>query len=121
MKKAGRFLKRWLANSLKMGSVIPSSPALCRHIAAFIRRGPEEVAAEIGTGTGMIGHALLAAGVPPERLVVVEIVRDMAEHLRRVLPGVTVIDGDAFDLPKRLHGKVGTVICGIPRVMLPIA
>lgn len=123
VKNAGLFLKRWLANPLQMGSVIPSSPALCQRIAAHISRGPEEVVLELGAGTGVISRALLAAGVPAERLVVVEIVRDMADHLRAVLPGVTVIQGDAFDLPRalpeRLHGKIGTAICGIPLVMLP--
>jgi phosphatidylethanolamine/phosphatidyl-N-methylethanolamine N-methyltransferase len=125
VKNTGLFLKRWLANPLQMGSVIPSSPALCRRIAALVRRGPEGVVVELGAGTGVISRALLTAGVPPERLVVVEIVRDMADHLRRVLPGVTVIQGDAFDLaralPERLRGKVGTAICGIPLVMLPLA
>lgn len=119
------FLKRWLANPLQMGSVIPSSPALCRKIAALVERREDEVVVELGAGTGVISRALLAAGVPPERLVVVEIVRDMADHLRRVLPGVNVIQGDAFDLakalPERMHGKVGTAICGIPLVMLPLA
>ena len=118
------FLKRWLANPLQMGSVIPSSPALCRKIAALVERREDEVVVELGAGTGVISRALLAAGVPPERLVVVEIVRDMADHLRRVLPGVNVIQGDAFDLakalPERMHGKVGTAICGIPLVMLPL-
>jgi phosphatidylethanolamine/phosphatidyl-N-methylethanolamine N-methyltransferase len=119
------FLKRWLANPLQMGSVIPSSPALCRKIAALVERRGDEVVVELGAGTGVISRALLAAGVPPERLVVVEIVRDMAEHLRSVLPGVNVIQGDAFELakalPDRMHGKVGTAICGIPLVMLPLA
>jgi phosphatidylethanolamine/phosphatidyl-N-methylethanolamine N-methyltransferase len=118
------FLRRWLANPLQMGSVIPSSPALCRRIAALVERRPDEVVVELGAGTGVISRALLAAGVPPERLVVVEIVPDMADHLRRVLTGVNVIEGDAFDLgealPAALHGKVGTAICGIPLVMLPL-
>ena len=121
---AGLFFRRWLANPLQMGSIIPSSPSLCRRIAALVRRAEDEVVVELGAGTGVISKALLAAGVPPERLVVVEIVRDMAEHLRQVLPGVKVIQGDAFelarDLPDALHGKVGTAICGIPLVMLPL-
>jgi len=120
---ASLFFRRWLANPLQMGSIIPSSPSLCRRIAAHVRRKEDEVVVELGAGTGVISKALLAAGVPPEKLVVVEIVRDMAEHLRQVLPGVNVIQGDAFDLaralPERLHGKVGTAICGIPLVMLP--
>lgn len=121
---AGLFFRRWLANPLQMGSIIPSSPSLCRRIAALVSHAEDEVVVELGAGTGVISRALLAAGVPPERLVVVEIVPDMAEHLRRVLPGVNVIQGDAFelarDLPERLHGKVGTAICGIPLVLLPL-
>jgi phosphatidylethanolamine/phosphatidyl-N-methylethanolamine N-methyltransferase len=123
VKNTGLFLRRWLANPLQMGSVIPSSPALCRRIAALVERAADEVVVELGAGTGVISRALLAAGVPADRLVVIEIVRDMADHLRQVLPGVNVIQGDAFelarDLPERLHGKVGTAICGIPLVMLP--
>jgi phosphatidylethanolamine/phosphatidyl-N-methylethanolamine N-methyltransferase len=124
VKNTALFLKRWLANPLQMGSVIPSSPALCRRIASLAACGPDEVVVELGAGTGVISRALLDAGLPPERLVVVEIVRDMADHLRSALPGVNVIQGDAFELakalPARMHGKVGTAICGIPLVMLPL-
>jgi phosphatidylethanolamine/phosphatidyl-N-methylethanolamine N-methyltransferase len=120
---AGLFFRRWLANPLQMGSVIPSSPSLCRRIAALVARVGDEVVVELGAGTGVVSRALLASGVPPERLVVVEIVPEMAEHLRRVLPGVNVVTGDAFELgrvlPARWHGKVGTAICGIPLVLLP--
>ena len=78
---------------------------------------------ELGAGTGVISQALLAGGFPAERLYVVEIVPDMAAHLRRVLPGVNVIEGDARSLPSLIpehwHGRVGTVVCGIPLVLLP--
>ncbi|MBP0463275.1 phosphoethanolamine methyltransferase [Roseomonas sp. PWR1] len=118
------FLRRWLANPLQMGSLVPSSPALGKKIAALIERGPDEVVVELGAGTGAISRALLDGGVPPERLVVVEIVPEMAEHLSRALPGVTVVQGDAFALadalPAALHGRIGTAICGIPLVLLPI-
>lgn len=121
---AGLFFRRWLANPLQMGSVIPSSPTLCRRIAQLVERKDDEVVLELGAGTGVISRALLAAGVPAEKLVVVEIVRDMADHLRSVLPGVNVICGDAFELaralPERMHGKIGTAICGIPLVLLPL-
>jgi len=119
----GLFFRRWLANPLQMGSVIPSSPALCRRIARLVARAEDEFVVELGAGTGVVSRALLAAGVPAERLVVVEIVPDMAAHLRGVLPGVNVICGDAFELAKALptswHGKIGTAICGIPLVLLP--
>ena len=118
------FFRRWLANPLQMGSVVPSSAALCDRIVRHTTRAGEEVVVELGAGTGVISRALLEAGLPPERLIVVEIVPDMARHLRLVLPGATVIEGDARALPSlvppRWHGRIGTVICGIPLVLLPV-
>ncbi len=119
------FLRRWLANPLQMGSIIPSSPALCRRIVAAIRRAPDEAVLELGAGTGVIGRALLESGLPPARLIVVEIVPEMAAHLRQVLPGALVIEGDARRLPDLLPrtwlGRIGSVVCGIPLVLLPLA
>ncbi len=137
------FLRRWLANPLQMGSVVPSSPSLCRRVVAAVRRDinnsavrrdianaavrrrDDEAVLELGAGTGVIGRALLASGLPPERLIVAEIVPEMAAHLRRVLPGALVVEGDARRLPELVppawHGRIGSVICGIPLVLLPLA
>jgi phosphatidylethanolamine/phosphatidyl-N-methylethanolamine N-methyltransferase len=118
------FFRRWIANPLQMGSIVPSSPMLCGRVVAQTRRAADEVVVELGAGTGVISRALLDSGLPPERLWVVEIVPDMAAHLRRVLPGVNVVEGDARLLPDLLpanvKGKIGTVICGIPLVLLPV-
>jgi phosphatidylethanolamine/phosphatidyl-N-methylethanolamine N-methyltransferase len=117
------FFRRWLANPLQMGSVIPSSSALCQRIVKHTRRAADEAVLELGAGTGVVSRALLAGGVPPERLIVVEIVPEMADHLRAVLPGVEVLEGDAKDLPDLLpnhwHGRIGSVVCGIPLLLLP--
>ena len=121
---AGLFFRRWLRNPLQMGSILPSSPALCQRIARAVERTPEQYVLELGAGTGVVSRALLASGVPANRLVVVEIVPEMAEYLRAALPGVNVICGDAFalkgTLPAHMHGQIGTAICGIPLVMLPL-
>lgn len=118
------FFRRWLANPLQMGSVIPSSDSLCARLVRAVRCKSDEIVVELGAGTGVISQALLRSGLPPERLALVEIVPDMARHLRRQLPGVTVIEGDARDLaqllPAQWHGQVGTVICGVPLVLLPL-
>lgn len=116
------FLRRWFANPLQMGSIIPSSPALCRRIARHADWSEDSDVVELGAGTGAVSRALLAAGLPPRRLHVVEIVPSMADHLRDTLPGARVIEGDAMDLPRLVRpGRVGTIICGIPMVLLPLA
>jgi phosphatidylethanolamine/phosphatidyl-N-methylethanolamine N-methyltransferase len=121
---AGLFFRRWLANPLQMGSIVPSSAALCRRIVAQTHYAEDEAVLELGAGTGVISKALLEGGLQPERLFVVEIVRDMANHLREQLPGANVIEGDARRLPALIpsewHGKIGTVVVGIPLVLLPV-
>jgi phosphatidylethanolamine/phosphatidyl-N-methylethanolamine N-methyltransferase len=94
------FFRRWLANPLQMGSVIPSSASLRDRIVRHTGRAADEAVVEPGAGTGVISSALLRSGLPPERLIVVEIVPDMARHLRHVLPGASVIEGDARSLPR---------------------
>jgi phosphatidylethanolamine/phosphatidyl-N-methylethanolamine N-methyltransferase len=122
---AGLFFRRWMANPLQMGSIVPSSPALCKRIAAQTCYGDDEIVVELGAGTGVISRALIDSGLPPDRLYVVEIVPDMAEHLRAALPGVNVVQGDARRLPnlipQKYHGRIGTVVVGIPLVLLPLA
>ncbi len=122
---AGLFFRRWMANPLQMGSIVPSSPALCRRIVAQTRYADDEIVVELGAGTGVISRALIDGGLPPERLSVVEIVPDMADHLRAALPGVNVVQGDARRLPNLIpqdfHGRIGTVVVGIPLVLLPFA
>lgn len=120
---AGLFFRRWLANPLQMGSIVPSSPALCRRVVRHARCGPEQMVVELGAGTGVISRALLDAGLPPHRLLLVEIVPEMADHLRGTLPRVRVVTGDARALPELLDGRrdVGAIICGVPLVLLPVA
>ncbi|MCK8786515.1 methyltransferase domain-containing protein [Roseomonas sp. NAR14] len=119
----GLFLRRWAAHPLRMGSVVPSSPALCRRVVRHAWPEPGRAVLELGAGTGVMARALLGAGLGPERLAVVEIDPDLCAHLRATLPGVTVVEGDARALPSllptRFRGRIGSVVCGIPLVLLP--
>src|SRR5260370_41758187 len=91
------FFRRWIANPLQMGSVAPSSAALCRRIVAQTRRAPDEAVLELGAGTGVVSRALLAARVPADRLVLGEITPRMGPHLRRGVPGAA---GSARGAPR---------------------
>jgi len=117
------FIRRWLANPLKVGALLPSSPFLARLVARHVKFGPDEAVVEVGAGTGAVTKALLKSGIPADRLFVIEIDADMCTYLRRQMPQVQVIHGDAGKLseilPSRWHGKVSTVISGIPMITLP--
>ncbi|MEI6985601.1 MAG: rRNA adenine N-6-methyltransferase family protein [Rhodospirillaceae bacterium] len=119
------FFQRWLANPLSMGSVVPSSIGLRNLISKHLVCGPDEVVVEFGGGTGAITRALLEAGVPSDRIWSIEIDPELASFLHQTYPDVNVIHGDCRETEKfigvDLVGKVGTVVVGIPMVMLPHA
>ena len=116
------FLRRWLTNPLQMGSIIPSSPKLGELIARNIDKQSNSVILELGAGTGAITKSLIKAGISAGRIAVVEIVPEMADHLRTKFAETTVLQADAFNLPihllKETATEIGTVICGIPLVLL---
>lgn len=119
---AALFFRRWLSNPLQMGSIIPSSPKLGALIAKHIDKRSSSLILELGAGTGAITKSLISAGISPGRIVVVEIVPEMADHLRAKFSQTSVLQADAFNLPiqslKDTGTEIGTVICGIPLVLL---
>ena len=116
------FFRRWLSNPLQMGSIVPSSAKLGELIAKQIDKNSNSLVLELGAGTGAITRSLIKSGIAPGRIAMVEIVPEMADHLQTKFPGTKVLQADAFNLPKSLLQKtgleVGTVICGIPLVLL---
>lgn len=116
------FLSSFAAAPLKVGSITPSGRALGRAMAAAL---PEEysVCVELGGGTGSLTSALLAAGVPSQRLIVIERDHKLAAHLRKRFPKVQVVEGDAQLLRHILTeagvSHVDAVISGLPLRSLP--
>ena len=118
------FVRRWLANPLKVGAVAPSSRSLAKLVARNTTCGPDQAIVELGAGTGSVTKGLLKAGFSPERLFVVEIDGAMTRFLQKQFREVKLVEGDAGRLteliPPAWHGKIGTVISGIPMITLPI-
>lgn len=117
------FFRRWLANPLAVGALLPSSRFLAKVVARNILQGPDDVVVELGAGTGSVTDVLLKSGLPKDRLFVVEIDADLCTYLRKHYPQAQIIHGDASRLrdilPSKWHGKVSTVISGIPMITLP--
>ena len=78
---------------------------------------------ELGPGTGSVTRALLAAGVPEERLILVERDRHLHAWLEGQFPKATVFLSDARNLdeilPAGQAGRVSTVVSSLPLNSLP--
>lgn len=117
------FFRRWLRHPLRLGAVIPSSPALTRLVCRQIAIKDDRIIVELGAGTGCLTRMLLEMGIPHDRLYVLELDPELCEYLKKTMPTVNVIQGNACDLPKLLPpewvGKVSTVVSGMPMTAMP--
>lgn len=119
-----RFIRSWIEKPLAIGAVTPSGRALARTMAAYIdprRLGP---IIELGPGTGPVTEALLAQGVDPARLVLVEFDPTFCRLLRARYPAATVVQGDAYGLKRLLAGLLtqpaAGVVSGLPLFTKPL-
>ena len=119
-----RFLSTWLQNPLKTGALSPSSPALAKAMAAEIDPSLPGSVVEIGPGTGPVTEAILARGIAPQRLVLVEFNREFCTLLRKRFPGVTVIEGDGYALADTLgeatDKPLAAVVSSLPLMTRPM-
>lgn len=113
------FLRELVAQPGAVGAICASSPRLAARMAAWVDPAAPGVVVELGGGTGVITAALLARGVAPERLVVIEQSAKLAAHLRRRFPHIHVVHGDAAQLDL-LACSADWPCCGGDGVPLPI-
>ena len=119
------FLASWLRSPLQVGALVPSSDALARCMAAQIDPKKPGLVVELGPGTGTVTRALLARGLPPAALVIVERDANFCHLLRNRFPGVQVLHADAKSLGEILD-KEGlapprAVISSLPLLSLDFA
>lgn len=115
------FAREMLNNPREIGAACPSSPKLGRAMANVLPFPLHGVVVELGAGTGIITAALLARGVPPEKLLVLERSANLVKHLRDKFPQLNVIEGDAAHLSQFLspETKVAAIVSGLPFRSLP--
>lgn len=110
------FLAAWLQKPRQTASVVPSSRFLARLMVGGIDPAGGRVI-ELGGGTGVFTRAILATGLPPEQLEVVEINPGFARNLRARFPQVAIVEHPAQSLSGHLAGEPGSyqqVISGLP-------
>lgn len=119
------FFRGMFARPRSVGSIVPSSPALARVIAAQADTGVDGPVLELGPGTGVFTAAMIARGIAPERITAIEYDPEFASLVAARFPRVRVINGDAFDLSGTLgadrKGPFVAAVSGIPLLNFPEA
>lgn len=123
MLKDSRLLfKLWLKNPRSIGAVAVSGQELAAAMARQIPKNADGYIVELGGGTGAVTRAILASGVAPERLVVIERDPMLHKHLVERFPTAKVLLGDALHLPSLLkrHGiaPVAAIVSSLPLLSL---
>lgn len=108
-----RFLKTWLGNPLRTGAVAPSGPQLAALMASVLDPELPGPIVELGPGTGVVTAAILARGIPPQRLLSIEYNPDFCTLLAERFPGVHVIQGDAYGIRTTLGDHVQQPLAGV--------
>ena len=119
------FFSSWLRAPLKVASIVPSSRQLGAAIARQIDPAHPGWVVELGGGTGPVTAQLLARGIPPKRLFVLDRDPILVRFLRERHPEPLLVEGDAARLPELLErygvNQVHAVVCGIPLLSMPKA
>ncbi len=118
-----RFLRRLFVNPQRVGAVAPSSGGLARAMVAQMDAGRDGPILELGPGSGVMTRQLLASGIEPARLTVVERDPAFVRLIHGRFPGVNIAPGDAFDLDvtlaKHFTRPYAAVISGLPLLNFP--
>ncbi|MEA2993980.1 MAG: phosphatidylethanolamine/phosphatidyl-N-methylethanolamine N-methyltransferase [Alphaproteobacteria bacterium] len=119
-----RFIRSWLEKPLATGAVTPSGRVLARTMARYVDPQTAGPVIELGPGTGPVTEALVAQGVDPARLVLVEFNPTFCRLLRSRYPAATVVQGDAYGLRRLLESLVrqpaAAVVSGLPLFTKPL-
>src|SRR5262245_1727610 len=118
-----RFIRSWLDKPLAIGAVAPSGKVLARTMAQYVDPDSEGPIVELGPGTGPVTQALVAKGVDPSRLVLVEFNAPFCRLLRARYPQATVVQGDAYSLRRLLdnflYQPAAAIVSGLPLMTKP--
>ncbi len=119
-----RFFKGMMQGPKLVGAIVPTSSITAKKMASIVNPNSGLPVLELGPGTGVITKAILARGIPAERLVSVEYSEDFYNHLKETYPAVNFVHGDAFNLDHTLGALAGqkfdSVVSAVPLLNFPM-
>jgi phosphatidylethanolamine/phosphatidyl-N-methylethanolamine N-methyltransferase len=118
------FIRSWLNKPLSTDAVPPTGRMLARTIARYVKPGVPGAVIELRPGTGRVTEALVARGIDPAHLVLVEFDPAFCELLRARFPTATVIQADPYALRRVLSGLLrqpaAAIVSGLPLFTKPV-
>ena len=120
------FIATFIRHPLRIGSILPSSATLARHMTRamndqlneFGQNPSDALIVELGAGTGVITSEIIASGINPHNLAINELDQTMNDYLRTAFTQSYIIQGDATTLSQRIPahwlGKVSVVMSSLP-------
>lgn len=116
MRAKADFVQQFIRNPRKMGSITPSSEALCRTMIDAVELAGCSRIAELGAGDGVLTRRLLDGMTPDAQLDVFEISQPLVDKLNAMQdPRMTVRSCSA----EYLGGEYDAIFSGLPLLSLP--
>lgn len=116
------FLRRFMAEPGRVGSIIPSSRFLCERMLSSVNWAATDVILELGPGTGAFTQAIYQNIRPDARYVLVERDSQFRTMLQSRFPDVSIRE-EATRLGLYLEelnlGKADVIISGLPFANFP--
>ncbi len=112
------FMWQLIRHPKTISAIAPSSKGLALQMVSEITPDTGRVV-EIGAGTGVITRQILAAGVKPQDLSIVEMNPKFCAALKTQFPDCNVLEMDAQKLGDLPLDNVGMVISGLPLLSIP--
>ncbi|MDO5646623.1 class I SAM-dependent methyltransferase [Paracoccus sp. (in: a-proteobacteria)] len=112
------FFGQFIRNPSEVRAVLPTGRAAAREMARVVTSDMQAVA-EIGAGTGTITEAILATGLPAERLELYELNPVFCERLAERFPGAVVHNRPAQAMARIGRRDLDAVISGVPTLPMP--
>jgi phospholipid N-methyltransferase len=116
------FLRRFIAEPGRVGSIIPSSRFLCARMLSRVDWANAGVIVELGPGTGVFTQAILQKKRPDARYLLVERDPQFRAVLRDRFPEVPIRE-EAMKLGQYMEemrlGKADVIISGLPFAIFP--
>jgi phosphatidylethanolamine/phosphatidyl-N-methylethanolamine N-methyltransferase len=118
-----QFLREFLARPRQIASPVPSGRWLAQKIAAQIDPTGGGAVLELGPGTGAVTRAIRDSGVSDFELIAIESDRRFVRLLRRQMPRVRIIEGNALAFARLLGEEarnLRSIVSGLPVIGQPL-